>query len=310
MSEIFISNGYKLIEVTSYSGSENEKCLGIVGYTGSETEIVIPSEINGMPVVHIENFSFSGKEIVSVVIPEGVQYIGEKAFADCSSLKHLVAPSTVEEIAPDAFLGTPFVSRKILSGLSEHEELNRYWEWADWHQEGMLSRDSNTIFGRERWKENYKKHKVVWQERHGIDVALRGEKAFDENSAIDGFGFSSRTDQYVAITSFTDRPGWHWYVASCSPHLVWEPGTDWKSREGTWDSQKAKKFFDELRSLRFFDWDFAYYDRITDGCCWSTFVKFSNNGTYFYSSGYVAYPENFEKFAKLLLRYGFPEIPN
>ena len=307
--ETFVSDGYRLIEVTSYSGDEHERCLGIVGYTGSESEIVIPSKINGMPVIHIENFSFSGKGIVSVVIPEGVQYIGEKAFADCSSLQHLVAPSTVEEIAPNAFLGTPFVSRKILSGLSEHEELDRYWEWADWYQDEMLhTNPSSDIFGRKRWKRNCKKHKIVWQDRRGIEVALRKEKAFDENSAIDGFGFSFGGEQYVAITSFTDRPCWYWHVASCSPHEAWEQGTDWESREGTWDSQQAEGFFDELRSLRFFDWNYRYDMMVTDGYSWSTFVKFSNNGTYFYSSGYMVFPKNYKKFTKLLRRYGFQEI--
>lgn len=307
--ETFVSDGYELIEFTSYSWDKQEQCLGIVGYTGSESEIVIPREINGLPVFHIENFAFSGKGLVSVVIPEGVQYIGERAFADCSSMKHLVAPSTVKEIAPDAFLGTPFVSRKILSGLSEHEELDRYWEWADWHQSGMLSRETNAIFGRKRWKVDYKNHNIKWQKRHEIEVALRKEKEFDENSAIDGFGFSFGGEQYVAITSFTDRPGWHWHVASCSPHQAWEHGTDWESREGTWDPQRAESFFEELRSLRFFDWDFRYdHTGICDGYSWGIFVKFSHNGTYFHSSGYEAYPRNFKKFNELLRRFGFREM--
>lgn len=117
-------------------------------------------------------------------------------------------------------------------------------------------------------------------------------------------GFSFDGEQYVAITSFTDRPCWYWHVASCSPHQAWETGTGWKSREGTWNSQQAERFFEEL----LFVFLTGIIDTMaTDGYSWSTFVKFSNNGTYIYSSGYMAFPKNYRKFTKLLRRNGFRE---
>ena len=49
----------------------------ITGYTGTVTDLVLPSEIEGYPVTEIgDEAFFEGYSLTSVVIPEGVTAIG------------------------------------------------------------------------------------------------------------------------------------------------------------------------------------------------------------------------------------------
>ena len=53
----------------------------------------------------IEEESFLGSSIEAVVISEGCESIGNRAFADCSRLIYIQLPSTIKNIAADAFEG-------------------------------------------------------------------------------------------------------------------------------------------------------------------------------------------------------------
>lgn len=63
----------------------------ITGYTGSETDIIIPSEINGMPVVGIDNYAFANKGLSSATIPDSVNIIYYGAFAH-NELTDIIIP--------------------------------------------------------------------------------------------------------------------------------------------------------------------------------------------------------------------------
>jgi hypothetical protein len=76
----------------------------ITGYTGDSSDVEIPSEIDGTPVVKIGSHSFEANyNITSVVIPESVTVIGESAFMDCGSLESVDLPETLTEIQRAAF---------------------------------------------------------------------------------------------------------------------------------------------------------------------------------------------------------------
>lgn len=78
----------------------------IVGYTGEDTEVVIPSEYNGVPVTKIIKGAFSGcSNLTSVTIPDSVTSIGNSAFMDCSSLASVTIPNSVTSIGDYAFEG-------------------------------------------------------------------------------------------------------------------------------------------------------------------------------------------------------------
>ena len=78
----------------------------ITGYTGSATELVIPSEIDGYPVTSIGDYAFGDcTALTSIVIPDSVTRIGRWAFEHCSSLMSIKIPDSVMSIELAAFKG-------------------------------------------------------------------------------------------------------------------------------------------------------------------------------------------------------------
>ena len=76
----------------------------ITDYNGSDTEITIPSKINGKSVKIIGNSAFSHCEKLKTLrISKGVKNIGDFAFNYCSSIKTVTIPTSVNSIGEMAF---------------------------------------------------------------------------------------------------------------------------------------------------------------------------------------------------------------
>ncbi len=74
--------------------------------TGALGEVVIPSEIEGLPVTEIEYCAFYGcTGLTSATIPNSVTEIGIGAFKDCTGLTAVTIPDSVTEIGNYAFCG-------------------------------------------------------------------------------------------------------------------------------------------------------------------------------------------------------------
>ena len=54
----------------------------------------------------IEEEAFAGIDATTVVIPEGTESIGSRAFADCDALRYIVIPDGLSNIAEDTFDGS------------------------------------------------------------------------------------------------------------------------------------------------------------------------------------------------------------
>ena len=81
----------------------------ITGYTGSETSIVIPSQINGSDVFKISDNAFKdNRKITSVTISSGVKDIGTSAFENCTSLATISLPDTIIHIGEKAIYNTAY----------------------------------------------------------------------------------------------------------------------------------------------------------------------------------------------------------
>ncbi|MBQ7924655.1 MAG: leucine-rich repeat protein [Clostridia bacterium] len=85
-TKISNDNGY-----TIYTDGE-EKIL--VGYTGTETDLILPSFIT-----KINQFAFNWRSMTSIVIGDGVTSIGEGAFNGCSGLTSVYYKGTASEWA-------------------------------------------------------------------------------------------------------------------------------------------------------------------------------------------------------------------
>lgn len=79
-------------------GIEGEECVELKKYTGEDTDIIVPAEIEGKKVTSINlNSSFS-YNVESVTIPDNVRYIGKMTFVSCTSLTSLAIGSGVTTI--------------------------------------------------------------------------------------------------------------------------------------------------------------------------------------------------------------------
>ncbi|MCL2835043.1 MAG: leucine-rich repeat domain-containing protein [Treponema sp.] len=92
---IVLYNKYK-IAIIDNSAAE------ILAYCGNEEQLVLPGEINGIPVVDIGDGAFSSCFLTSVVIPNSVERIGDNAFPD-NELTEVVIPDSVRFIGNGAF---------------------------------------------------------------------------------------------------------------------------------------------------------------------------------------------------------------
>lgn len=88
----------------SYTYDDATEGLKITGYSGTDTDVVIPAEIAGAPVTIIGYGAFDqNNSITSVTIPDTVTSIGEIAFNCCYSLGEITIPDTVTSIGDNAF---------------------------------------------------------------------------------------------------------------------------------------------------------------------------------------------------------------
>ena len=76
----------------------------ITSYSGSATNLTIPSKLNGMKITQIDLNAFGeSKKLTKVTIPDTVTTIGDLAFNNCTSLKEVTIPASVTEIGFWAF---------------------------------------------------------------------------------------------------------------------------------------------------------------------------------------------------------------
>lgn len=75
----------------------------ITKYVESDTVVVIPSKINGVPVETISNTAFQNSAVTSVTIPDSVTAIYSGAFANCSQLTNISIPNSVTFIGFSTF---------------------------------------------------------------------------------------------------------------------------------------------------------------------------------------------------------------
>ena len=86
-----------------YTVSDNT--VTIMGYVGTNPDLVIPRAIEGMPVTNIgEEAFYDYSWLTSVTIPDSVTTIGWAAFWGCSGLTTMTIPASVTSIGSPVFL--------------------------------------------------------------------------------------------------------------------------------------------------------------------------------------------------------------
>ncbi|MDR2468663.1 MAG: leucine-rich repeat domain-containing protein [Spirochaetaceae bacterium] len=83
--------------------------ITIVGYFGKEKSIIIPPNIDGLPVTSIGEQAFMMRGLTHVVIPDSVLIIGRQAFFG-NQLKNIYLPPSVRTIGDSAFDNNQFIN--------------------------------------------------------------------------------------------------------------------------------------------------------------------------------------------------------
>jgi len=88
----------------------------IVGYTGTNLNVVIPGYFGSFPVASIGDNAFLYQaDMASVSIPNTVKSIGNNAFSGCGGLSSISIPGSVTNIGSYAFSGCGFASVTFLN---------------------------------------------------------------------------------------------------------------------------------------------------------------------------------------------------
>ncbi len=97
----------------SFLVHEKEQTAEVFGMgTCKDTDVVIPSVYEGLPVTSISLLAFSDWDnVTSVTIPDSVTIIGNEAFSGCRNLTDIVLPDSLTYIGKDAFYNTGYYNK-------------------------------------------------------------------------------------------------------------------------------------------------------------------------------------------------------
>jgi len=88
----------------SYTVSQDGTTACITGYTGTDTAVVIPDTLGGLPVAAIGEYAFEMNDAIeTVTFPQTLETIGYSAFSSCTALTAADIPDSVTSIDAMAF---------------------------------------------------------------------------------------------------------------------------------------------------------------------------------------------------------------
>lgn len=126
LEEVHLPENLRSIPCECFDGCESLERINIPGRLecfeiccfrgcGKLSDVRWPSTLRWM-----EDTAFYGTALEDVVLPEGLEFIGEDMFRDCPGLRRLVIPSTVKRIIPWTVSDSP-----VFEGIACHSPLFR-----------------------------------------------------------------------------------------------------------------------------------------------------------------------------------------
>ncbi len=121
----------------TYSGL-NE--ITISGYTGNDSMVVIPEQINGKPVTRIAGGTFNNKSFTTLVIPKSVTKIDSASVKNCTRFDTLYICDSFTSVPDDAF---PNQIKNIRINASEMPAYFNNSENLSYRLERIITRDKD-----------------------------------------------------------------------------------------------------------------------------------------------------------------------
>lgn len=92
----------------------------ITRYLGTDTDVIIPEELDGFSVTDLTENVFSGKGITSVFMPDTIEKIGHSAFSGCDKLTDVTLSNNLTVLPSSTFFGcTSLFQIELPSSLKE-----------------------------------------------------------------------------------------------------------------------------------------------------------------------------------------------
>jgi len=122
--------------------STNTNSVNIIGYNGSDSIVIIPSKIAGLPVTSIDDNSFANKRsITSVSIPNTVTSLGSAVFSGSLKLTTVTIPDSVISFGEGIFSNSPNVTINASQSLIAY--LSQNWEALGFRGNALLSLEND-----------------------------------------------------------------------------------------------------------------------------------------------------------------------
>ncbi len=102
-AQAYVADDYYFDGIYEYYVLDGKAVIQSAG--GASGDLVIPNTLGGYQVTGIEVYAFYQSKITSVVIPEGVTWIGNYAFRDCRNLTAVSVPNSLTSLGSDVFKG-------------------------------------------------------------------------------------------------------------------------------------------------------------------------------------------------------------
>ena len=88
---------------SSFEYEEKDGGIMITKFAGTETQVSVPSVIDGKSVTHIGAKAFdSCSQLTEIILPDSITLIQMCAFNGCTNLTSFTVPETVTELGNDA----------------------------------------------------------------------------------------------------------------------------------------------------------------------------------------------------------------
>lgn len=186
LTEYFMSIGIEPIDYIDKTLSRD-----IYEITSVE-RVTIPGRIQTIGVAAFKNC----RELVAVMIEEGVKAISFEAFTNCPSLAAIAIPDSVNDIAPDIFKNSPNVTvicntNTFIESYCKDYGIN--YSSNDKHLNESLTKEQETLI--EDVQENAE------EEKHIIDEIrkLITEQGFEEEEKLNGIAFTQEVNKPVEL---------------------------------------------------------------------------------------------------------------
>ena len=184
----------KIVNQNGYLFYTHQGVNYLLGYTGNETDLILPENYNGETYEIYQWAFYSCGSLTGVVIPDSVTSIGGYAFVGCTGLTSVVIGDSVTSIG-----GYAFSSCGNLTSVVIPDSVTRIWEYAFYSCDSLTSvviGDSVKSIGERAFSGCDSLTSVVI----GDSVTSIGDYAFADCAGLENIYYRGTASQWKAIS--------------------------------------------------------------------------------------------------------------